>query len=69
MQEYEDRYQREVAYVIKTIKEHGRIWEYARLKFESGEYKDYGLARMLTEGVIVPSPHPHGGYVLPQDKG
>jgi|SRR6185503_8500792 len=62
--EYEDA----VAYALKTLRSRGRIWEGARPAFESGEYHDAELARMLEDGVIVPSDDPLGGYVLPENR-
>lgn len=58
-------YETEVAYVRRVIPERGRIWEGARGAYERGEYKSDTIDRMLREGVIVPSPDPDGGYVLP----
>jgi predicted transcriptional regulator len=62
---YVGRYEADVAYVRKVIPQRGRIWEGARPGFEAGTYHDESLARMLAEGVIVPSDDPKGGYVLP----
>jgi hypothetical protein len=61
-------YQTEVAYTVRTLKTRGRIYEGCRAAFESGEYHDENLARMIAEGVIVPDPNPAGGYVLPKRK-
>lgn len=58
-------YEAEVKYVREVIPKRGRIWEGCRPAFESGEYYEENLDRMLREGVIVPDSDPKGGYILP----
>ena len=60
-----DEFAAEVAWVRKTIKERGRIWEGCRPAYESGKYKSTEMDRLLREGIIVPAKDPADGYVLP----
>jgi len=64
----EERYQNSVLYAQKVIRDRGHIWEGARPAFESGDYNDPILARMLAEGVIIPAGNPNRGYILPAQK-
>ena len=53
-----------LAYIRRTVRERGFIWEGARPAYEDGTYDDAVLAELLAVGAIKPHQNPEKGYIL-----